>query len=37
MREAAGARRAVGAARARQLASYAAQLILEQYFDEAAA
>lgn len=37
MREAAGARRAAGAARARQLDSYAAQLILEQYFDEAAA
>jgi putative Holliday junction resolvase len=37
MRAAAGARRAAGAARARQLDSYAAQLILEQYFDEAAA
>lgn len=37
MREAAGARRTARAARARQLDSYAAQLILEQYFDEVAA
>jgi putative Holliday junction resolvase len=36
MREAAGARRTAKAGRARQLDSYAAQLILAQYFDEAA-
>ncbi len=34
VREAAGARRAAKASRARELDSYAAQLILEQYFDE---
>ena len=34
MREAIGARRAAQAARARKLDSYAAQLILQQYFDE---
>lgn len=34
LREAAGARRAVRAARERQVDSYAAQLILEQYFQE---
>jgi putative Holliday junction resolvase len=35
LREAAGARRAARASRRRMLDSYAAQLILEQYFDEA--
>lgn len=34
MREALGARRAAQASRARKLDSYAAQLILQQYFDE---
>jgi putative Holliday junction resolvase len=34
MREAFGARRAARASRARKLDSYAAQLILQQYFDE---
>ena len=34
VREAFGARRAARASRARQLDSYAAQLILQQYFDE---
>ncbi len=37
MREAFGARRAAQASRARKLDSYAAQLILQQYFDEPAA
>ena len=34
VRQAAGARRAAKASRARELDSYAAQLILEQFFDE---
>jgi RNase H-fold protein (predicted Holliday junction resolvase) len=34
MREAIGARRAAQASRARKLDSHAAQLILQQYFDE---
>jgi putative pre-16S rRNA nuclease len=37
MREAVGARRAAQASRARKLDSYAAQLILQQYFDESSA
>ncbi|MGH8736973.1 MAG: Holliday junction resolvase RuvX [Burkholderiales bacterium] len=37
MREAYGARRAAQASRARKLDSYAAQLILQQYFDETSA
>jgi putative Holliday junction resolvase len=37
VREAFGARRAAQASRARKLDSYAAQLILQQYFDEPAA
>jgi putative Holliday junction resolvase len=37
MREAVGARRAAQASRARKLDSYAAQLILQQYFDEPSA
>lgn len=37
MREAIGARRAAQASRARKLDSYAAQLILQQYFDESSA
>ncbi|MGH8744888.1 MAG: Holliday junction resolvase RuvX [Burkholderiales bacterium] len=37
MREALGARRAAQASRARKLDSYAAQLILQQYFDEPSA
>lgn len=37
VREAFGARRAAQASRARKLDSYAAQLILQQYFDESAA
>jgi putative Holliday junction resolvase len=37
LREAAGARRAARASRARELDAYAAQLILQQWFDEAPA
>ncbi|HUJ87905.1 MAG TPA: Holliday junction resolvase RuvX [Burkholderiales bacterium] len=37
MREAVGARRAAQASRERKLDSYAAQLILQQYFDESSA
>jgi putative Holliday junction resolvase len=37
IREAVGARRAAQASRARKLDSYAAQLILQQYFDEPSA